>query len=49
MKTSPSSTQQINTERCTVFDILDQDRNGLNNLNLDFITPILLDYANNIL
>ena len=49
MKTNPQQVEKKNTERCAVLDILDQTRNGLNNLNLDLITSVLLNYTDNVL
>lgn len=37
------------TERRLVLDILNQNGNGLDDLNLDLVTAVLLDNANNIL
>lgn len=49
MKTRNSAKQRSATEWCPVLDILDENGDGLNNLNLNLVAPILLDNANDIL
>ena len=49
MKTNPQQVEQKTTEGCAILNILDQNRNGLNNLNLDLITSVLLNYTNDVL
>ena len=49
MKTNPHQIETTITERCAILNILDQNRNCLNNLNLDLITSVLLDNTNDIL
>ena len=48
-KTRCKIVQAVLTERCLVLNILNQDGNGLNDLDLDLVATVLFYNANNIL